>query len=91
MADNRDQPSGRPTHADTETPIPDLPRRPGAPPLREDYGGPRQATDGERVTPDTTDTKSPVTPRRSGQAKSGATRENFGAPTHSEADAESQE
>lgn len=92
MADKRDQPSGRPTNADTETPVPDLRRRPGDPPLREDYGGPRQAADGQRVTPDATDTKAPTTPRPSGgEVKSGATRENFGAPTHSATGAEGQE
>ena len=65
---------------------------PGDPPLREDYGGPRQAADGQRVTPDATDTKAPTRPRPSGgEVESGAPRENFGAPTHSVTDAEGQE
>jgi hypothetical protein len=86
MTDLRDKPSGRPTNADTDTPLPPPSADPEVPPLREDYGGPRTTSGGERVRPDTSEAPADVTPLPSGDGlPPGDTHENFNAPAHSKA------
>lgn len=84
MTNPRDEPSGTPINADTGTPIPHPTSDPEVPPLREDYGGPRTASDGDRVSPDATEVGADVTPLLSDDGvESRGTGENFGPPAHS--------
>lgn len=82
MSDEHNKPTTPPTNTDTGTPLPSA--DPEVPPLREDYGGPRTASDGTHVAPNTSEPPSAVPlPSSDGVERRGTDENNMGAPASS--------